>query len=108
MLLTKSQIENQFITNPDWRKVFLKHYPNWTPETYIKDAIELCAKNQCFLKIVKRGSKNPESQFYHIVDVEVTLRGEWLYELQVHDRDYEQSVLVDAICDYEIDFETFE
>lgn len=32
MLLTKSQIENQFITNPDWRKVFLKHYPNWTPE----------------------------------------------------------------------------
>lgn len=106
--LEESHIKNQFIANPDWRQVFLKHYPNWTPETYIKDALELCAKNQCFFKIVKRGSKNPDSQFYCIVDVEVSLRGQWLYELQVHEKQYEQTVLVSAICDYDIDFSTFE
>lgn len=105
-MLTESQIKQQFIVNPDWREVFLKHYPNWTPETYITNALELCQKNECFLKIVKRGSKNPESPFYRIVDVEVTLRGEW-YELQINDHDWERTTLVDAICNYQIDFETF-
>lgn len=105
--LEQSHVKNQFITNPDWRIAFLKHYPEWTVESWLQNALELLKKNGYRLEIAKRYSTNPERPLYHVVDIALYKNDEWQYELQMNDCEWEMNFLIDAICDYEIDFSTF-
>jgi hypothetical protein len=104
--LTKDNIENQFITNPVWEEVFLKNFPNWTPETYIDNAVSLFNKNG-YTIINKRRSERPDSKFYNVVDCELQKDGEFIFSIQTHIDASIKEVLLDCICNYEIDFSTF-
>lgn len=100
---TAEHIKNQFITNPDWREVFLKHHPDWTPETWLQCALDVLKKNNCTLTVIKRYS----GRLQGLIEVAVHVDGEWMYEQQLNDFHWEEKIIVRAICDYEIDFSKF-
>lgn len=104
--IKESHIKNHFITNPEWERVFLKYYPNWNPEAYEANAKDVFEKNG-FSFNIKRRSQNPNSQFYHVVEVELYEGEEWLFAIEMHDSYCIQQTIIDIICNYEVDISKF-
>jgi hypothetical protein len=110
-MLTAEHIKNQFISNPEWEAVFLKHYPNFTPETYIESAKKLFKSNG-FTIDEERRSKNPDSRVYCIVEATLLKDGEFVFSLVGHESSIIEELLIGTIsyhlCDYnEVDFSKF-
>lgn len=104
--LTKENISNHFIINPVWEELFLKHYPNWKPDSYLNDAVELFKKNG-YTITNKRMSERKTSKFYHVVEAELQKDGEFIFSFQTHDDLAIKQIIIDCVCNYEIDFSTF-
>lgn len=109
-MLEASHIKNHFIENPEWERVFLKHHPDWTPETYIAKAKALFEANGC--KFVEN-RKFKSANYKHILDLDLhgppTEENEdgFLFGLQGHEDLVYSQVIITAICEYEIDFTKF-
>lgn len=98
-------VKNHFITNPEWKAVFLKHYPNWTAETYVDDALKLYRANGYDVRVETRPFKS--ETYKHIVDMGLYRGDESLYSLRGHEPHMVEQVIINSICNYEIDFSTF-
>ncbi len=105
--LEEKHVKNQFITNPEWERVFLKHFPNWTIETYEANAEEVFRKNGYTFVPVRR-SKNPDSKFYCIVELELYKDGEWQESITLHEDFAVQAYIIDLISNYDVDISKFE
>lgn len=113
--LTKDHIKYHFLDNPEWERVFLKHYPNWTPETYVKDAKKLFEANGYSFEC-ERVTNNKKNSLYNVFTVN-------LYKGKVEDDDFifgmrhlrgdgkgdeVEQVLIACICQYEVDISKFQ
>lgn len=109
-MLEVKHIKNHFLENPVWEKVFLKHYPNWTPETYITSAKTLFEANG--YKFVDNRPYKYE-KFKSILDVDLhgpsTKNNDdgFLFGMQGHADSIYESIIITAICEYKIDFSKF-
>lgn len=92
-MLTKENIENHFIVNPDW-----------TPENYIPRAKEIFEKNGYRFEELRPFKGKT---FGHVVELEIYKGKEWLWSLQYHQDTALEQLLVDCICNYEVDVSKF-
>lgn len=111
-MLEIKHIKNHFLTNPDWREVFMRFNPDWKSETYnpknyIVDAEKILNANGYSLKIEKRLSNNPKSSWYHAGEMALYHKDEFIFSIETHLDNAKEQVLIEAITKYEIDFTTF-
>lgn len=106
--LTEENVKTHFLTNPEWKRVFLKNYPDWTPEKYIEQATELFVRNgyrivenermksKKFAGIVRLdlyGPSSPENSDGFVFGLD------WRQESSAY-----KNIIIEAICDYLVDF----
>lgn len=61
--LTQEEINNQFIQSPLWKRFFTKKFPNYTPETYLRDAWSILIANGITYEF-ERYSNRVDSKVY--------------------------------------------
>jgi hypothetical protein len=108
MNLTQDNIDNHFRTNRAWKALFEKYYKEYTPETYIKLAWDIFEKNGYRYEI-ERYSNRPESRMYHAVKCIDLFHGEEFIigRGDVYDEWAVEALVIMVICDFEVDFSTF-
>lgn len=105
MNLTTEQIKNHFITNPEWRNVFNKHYKDWTALNYMERAVEIFKKNG-YTFIVEERLKS--EKFKHCVRPALMKGDEYIVGLDwKHEDNAFEQLLICAVCDYDVDISTF-
>lgn len=115
MLLLREHIEQHFILNEHWKNIFLLSFPNWTPETWEKDAWSIFERNNYRYEI-ERYSENPKSNLYDAVKCisifDKSLETETTdgFIIGYGDLTYEnslQQLLIGVICNFEVDIRKF-
>lgn len=107
MSLDKEHIKNQFITNPVWKELFLKHFPLSVPETYIEDAKSIFESNGYRFEM-ERMSNRLESVHYTSVRMDLYKGDEFIIGRDwTHQDNAIEQLITMIICDYEIYFTTF-
>ncbi len=103
--MLEKYIKNHFLSNPEWETIFLKHYPNWTPESYTKNAIELFNKNGYHFVDFKKGRQASTVDLYG--PKTETSDGKFLFGFMGSNDTVHEQIIIKAICEYHIDFSTF-
>lgn len=95
-ILTDENIKWAFIDHPNWEDAFLKHFPNFTPETYFSDAYTLLTKEYGFTFELTRMNLRPEATMHCVCGYIIHVDGKWLCEVeQIH----ESNIMVNWISD---------
>lgn len=106
MGLTEENIRNHFLTNPEWKRVFTEHYPDWSPDTYVRDAKALFEVNGYRFE-EDRMSKRPDSKFRCVVTIDLYHGDDFVFGLQGHELSVLEQLLIIVICEYEVDISKF-
>lgn len=113
-MLEKHHIEEHFIINPVWKNYFLSKFPNWTPETWVENVWSLFETNGYRYEI-ERYSNNPDSTLYQAIKC-VDLFGPDTSECEdgfivgygdSHETSALEQMLLNVICNFDVDFNTF-
>ena len=114
-MLLREHIEQHFIENRSWKKIFLESFPNWTPETWVEDAWSIFERNN-FRYEIERYSKFLDSKLYDAVKCisifDKSLETETAdgFIIGYGDLTYKSAVqylLISVICNYEVDIKKF-
>lgn len=113
-MLTSENIKNHFISNPEWKRVFLANFPSWTPETYLENAEKLFEQNGHSMKVSERLGKRPDSKHWNLVRVLVSepvseknedgFICEYDWTWNGDGKNALEQALIDIVCTYNIDF----
>ncbi len=100
---TPEQIRNQMIGNPEWKAVFTKHHPDWTPENYVELGVKLFEKNGYFIK--------PEKEYtrHGVVEMALYKGDDFIFSQLYNERSAVSQVFVSAVSNHynEVDYSTF-
>ncbi len=105
----KETIESHFTAYPAWKELFLKHFGEYDPITYLDKAWELLNDNGYSLVIKKRYSNNPKSSLYVAIE-ELVLHREGIDDYEIYDVNESQMhevMLNIIILSSVIDFKTW-
>lgn len=114
-MLLREHIEEHFILNRTWKEIFLKSFPNWTPETWTEDAWSIFERNN-FRYEIERYSENPDSNLYNAVKCisiydksleNETTDGFIIGYSGVTYKSAVEQLLISVICNYEVDIKKF-
>lgn len=108
--MKKEHIENHFITNPYWKQLFLKHFPDWTPETWTEDAWSIFVKNgyKCEIEMMGIDNAVKEITLYDTKVIDENNDG-WITGIRWVTKDVAvEQLLIHVICDFMVNFTKFE
>jgi len=107
-LLTQDNINTHFRTNRSWKALFERHYPAYTPKTYVENAWKIFEDNG-YRYEMERYSNRPESRVYHAVKSIDLFKGDEFIvgRGDVYDGWALEQLIIMVVCDHEVDFETF-
>lgn len=77
--LTDDNIHWQFIANPRFAEAFKAKFPNFTKETYVRQAVELLQENGLTYK-VRCFTQNRKSAYSYLYSIELYINGKWEWE----------------------------
>lgn len=108
-MIKKEHIEEHFIINPYWKEYFLSKFPNWTTDNWTNDVWSLF-KDNGYRYELERYSNNPESGLYSAIkcislidsnDEEIIGYG------NVTESSALEQLMINVICNFDVDFNTF-
>ncbi len=98
---TDDNISWQFNGSPYFAKAFKEKYPNFTKETYLKDAIEFFKEKGLTFKI-KCFTENRNSKHSYLYSIEMYINDEWEWESETkHESSLFTYWVIEAIEDFD-------
>lgn len=104
--MTDEYIKNHFITNPEWKRVFLKHFPLYSAQDYMEKALKVFEING-YKITTKRMSERKTSAFYRVIDATLLYKDDFVFSQQSHEDSAVEQVIISCICNYDVDITKF-
>lgn len=101
--MKREWIENHFIENFAWKNYFLKHFPNYNPETWVEDVWSLFERNgyHYHIEMYKRINAVKYITLFTPSEDDIACMCDLATSSAL------QQLLIHVICDHVIDFNTF-
>lgn len=77
--MTDDNIKWIFVAHPKFEEMFLAKHPDFTKETFIRQAVELLVENGLTYK-VRCFTENRKSQYSYLYSIELYINGVWEWE----------------------------